>query len=143
MNEEMIDRLEKSFKLLAPRGPELVDRFYAHLFSRHPAVRPMFPDDMHEQKKKLLASLVLVIENIRAVEKLEKPLADMGRRHVGYGTKPEHYPAVRDTLVSVMADMAGDTWNDQLTDDWSTALDFVAGAMLEGAKQAHEVADAN
>lgn len=91
----MIERLEQSFKLLAPRGPELMDRFYAHLFSKHPAVRPMFPDDMREQKNKLLASLVLVIENIRNTENLAQPLKHMGRRHVGYGTQPEHYPVVR------------------------------------------------
>ena len=78
-----------------------------------------------------------------AVEKLEKPLAEMGRRHVGYGAEPEHYPVVRDTLVSVMADMAGYAWNDQLTNDWSGALDFVASAMLAGAKQAQEVAETN
>ena len=134
MEQAMIERLESSFKLLAPRGPELVDRFYAHLFSKHPALRPMFPSDMGEQKKKLLASLVLVIENIRDAGKLEQPLHDMGERHVGYGTAPEHYPVVRDTLVSVMAEMAGEAWNDQLTQDWNDALDVVASAMLEGAK---------
>ena len=117
MEQAMIERLESSFKLLAPRGPELVDRFYAHLFSKHPALRPMFPSDMGEQKRKLLASLVLVIGNIRDAGKLEQPLQDMGARHVGYGTAPEHYPVVRDTLVSVMAEMAGEAWNDQLTQD--------------------------
>ncbi len=135
MDQPMIERLEQSFKLLVPRGPELVDRFYAHLFSKHPAIRPMFPDDMREQKKKLLASLVLVIENIRNTEKLAQPLKDMGRRHVGYGTQPEHYSVVRDTLVSVMADMAGEAWNDQLSTDWNDALDFVASVMLEGAQE--------
>ena len=136
MDQAMIDRLESSFNLLAPRGPELVDRFYAHLFSKHPALRPMFPSDMGEQKKKLLGSLTLVIENIRKTEKLEQPLMDMGERHVGYGTAPEHYPVFRDTLVSVMADMAGEAWSDQLTQDWIGALDFVASTMLEGAKNA-------
>ena len=136
MDQAMIERLERSFNLLAPRGPELVDRFYAHLFAKHPALRPMFPSDMGDQKKKLLASLVLVIENIRKTEKLEQPLHDMGERHVGYGAAPEHYPVVRDTLVSVMADMAGEAWNDQLTPDWNGALDFVSSVMLEGAKNA-------
>ncbi len=75
-------------------------------------------------------------ENIRDAGKLEKPLQDMGARHVGYGTAPEHYPVVRDTLVSVMADMAGEAWNDQLTQDWNGALDFVSSVMLEGAKNA-------
>ena len=132
----MIERLESSFNLLAPRGPELVDRFYAHLFSKHPALRPMFPSDMGEQKKKRLASLVLVIENIRKTEKLEQPLQDLGARHVGFGTQAEHYPVVRDTLVSVMAEMAGEAWNDQLTQDWNGALDFVSSVMLEGAESA-------
>ena len=143
MERAMIERLESSFNLLAPRGPELVDHFYAHLFSKHPAVRPMFPSNMGEQKKKLLASLVLVLENIRNTEKLEQPLKDMGERHVGYGTAPEHYPVVRDTLVSVMAELAGEAWNDQLRQDWNGALDFVASVMLEGAKNAAPASHAN
>ncbi len=134
MEQAMIERLESSFKLLAPRGPELVDRFYANLFSKNPGLRPMFPGDMGEQKKKLLASLVLVIENIRDAGKLAQPLQDLGARHVGFGAEAEHYPVVRDTLVSVMADMSGEAWNDQLTQDWNGALDFVASVMLEGAE---------
>jgi len=133
MNEEMIDRLEKSFKLLAPRGPELVDRFYAHLFSRHPALKPMFPDDMSDQKKKLLGSLVLVIENIRATEKLEKPLADMGRRHVGYGAEEAHYPAVAQTLLLTLAEFTGDAWTPEAANAWKEAVGAIAKHMLAGA----------
>ena len=65
MDNAVIERLEASFNLLAPRGEELVERFYANLFAKNPAVRPMFPSDMAEQKKKLLASIVLVIQNLR------------------------------------------------------------------------------
>jgi len=135
MNENTVQRLESSFNLLAPRGPELVDRFYALLFSKHPAVRPMFPSDMRDQKGKLLASLVLVMKNIRNPEALRQPLIDMGRRHVAYGTEQAHYPVVRDTLVDVMKEMAGSAWNAQLTADWKGAIDFVASVMLEGHKQ--------
>ncbi|MFQ5502307.1 MAG: globin domain-containing protein [Phycisphaerae bacterium] len=134
MEEATIQRLEKSFQLLAPRGPELVDRFYAHMFSKNPVVREMFPDDMAAQKKKLLASLVLVIQNLRKAEMLRSALIDMGRRHVGYGTEPEHYPIVRDTLLCVMSEMAGEKWNEQLTEDWKNALNFVAAVMIEGQK---------
>jgi len=136
MEQAMIDRLERSFNLLAPRGPELVDRFFAQLFSKHPALRPMFPRSMSEPKKKLLSSLTWVMGNLRATGQLEQPLQDLGARHVGYGAAPEHYPVVRDTLVSVMAEMAGEAWNDQLTQDWNSALDFIASIMLEGANYA-------
>lgn len=136
LDSAWVERLENSFKLLAPRGPELVDRFYAHLFSRNPQVRPMFPQDMTGQKKKLLAAIVLVMQNLRTPDKLAGPLREMGGRHVSYGTQPEHYPIVRDTLVSVMSDMAGDAWNDQLTTDWKAALDLVSNVMLEGHREA-------
>jgi hemoglobin-like flavoprotein len=134
MEEAFIQRLEKSFNLLAPRGPELVDRFYAHLFSRHPEVRPLFPQDMAGQKQKLLASLVLVVQNLRRPEKLRQPLLEMGGRHAGYRVTPEQYPVVRDTLVTVMSEMAGPAWNSQLTQDWKAAVDFVASVMIEGHK---------
>ncbi len=136
MDDALILRLENSFNLLAPRAEELVDRFYASLFSKNPGVREMFPSDMAKQKQKLIASLVLVIQNLRTTEKLAEPLRKMGGRHVGYGTKPEHYPIVRDTLVGVMSDMAGEQWNDQLTADWNGALDFVSSVMLEGQQTA-------
>lgn len=134
MDNAVIERLEASFKLLAPRAEELVDRFYTKLFAENPSVRSMFPDDLAEQKKKLLASLVLVVENLRSTEKLADPLKKLGGRHVKYNTQPEHYPIVRDTLVAVMAEMAGEHWNDQFNSDWLGALDFVASVMLEGHK---------
>ncbi len=43
MDDAMVERLEKSFALLAPRGEEVVARFYAQLFSEHPALRTFFP----------------------------------------------------------------------------------------------------
>ena len=134
MDNAVIERLEASFNLLAPRAEELVDRFYANLFAKNPGVRPMFPTEMSEQKKKLLAAITLVVQNLRTPEKLADPLKKLGGKHVHYKTQPEHYPIVRDTLVGVMADMAGSQWNPQLTSDWSGALDFVASVMLEGHK---------
>jgi methyl-accepting chemotaxis protein len=58
-----IDALETSFDLLAPRGEELVDIFYARLFAAAPSVEPLFSaTDMRRQKAKLLATLVLVAQ---------------------------------------------------------------------------------
>ncbi len=134
MDQNTVELLEKSFNLLAPRGPELVDRFYAHLFSKNPQVRPLFPTDLADQKKKLLASIQLVIANIRTPDSLHEPLMDMGRRHVYYKTEPAHYPVVRDTLISVMSDMAGSAWNDDFQTAWTDALNLIAGIMIEGHK---------
>lgn len=135
MDDATIQRLEDSFNLVAPRAEQLVDRFYERLFSEHPEVRPMFPDDMKEQKQKLLASLKLVVANLRDTGALVPPLQDMGQRHVKYGAEPAHYRVVRDTLLISMAGVAGQAWNDQLSRDWAGAIDLVARVMLDGAGQ--------
>ncbi len=132
MNAATIERLESNFRHIAPRGEELVDRFYATLFSRHPAVRGMFTGDMSEQKKKLLSSIALVMKNLRAPDALRQPLMELGRRHSGYGVKAEHYAIVRDTLIEVLAELSGQSWSSQLTADWTEALNFVAETMQAG-----------
>ncbi len=135
MDQAQIKRVEESFRQLAPRGEELVNRFYTMLFANHPEVRSMFPDDMAEQKRKLLASLVFVVQGLRSPQKLEKPLKDMGVRHAEFGTQPEQYPVVRDTLVAVMSEMKVDGWNTQVERDWFEAIDLVSSIMLVGAHE--------
>ena len=132
-----VELLEQSFAAVAPQGDRLVEVFYQHLFEDYPAVKPLFENvEMAEQQKKLLASLKLVVENLRRPEVLGPALEEMGTCHVGYGAQEAHYPAVRDTLVDVMGQMAGDAWSEQLTGDWTAALDLVASVMIEGQRAA-------
>jgi methyl-accepting chemotaxis protein len=132
-----VDVLERSFELLKPQADTLVSRFYERLFEKYPAVKPMFArTTMPEQKKKLLASLVLVIQNLRRPETLGPVLKQMGARHVGYGTQPAHYGAVAETLLGVMAEMAGTAWTAEVKQAWTDALNTIAHIMLEGARDA-------
>jgi chemotaxis signal transduction protein/hemoglobin-like flavoprotein len=131
-----VELLEKSFALVAPQGEALVDRFYQRLFEKYPAVRPMFDNTtMAEQKKKLLASLVLVIQNLKHPDKLSGALHQLGEKHVAYGTEPEHYDAVAETLLEVFKEFAGDAWTSETKKAWVDALGAVKSLMLEGAKK--------
>lgn len=127
-----IELLEQSFAVLAPQGEQLVARFYEELFSRYPGVKPLFKNtDQKLQQKKLLASLVLVVNNLRDPDTLVAALTEMGKRHQGYGAVAEHYPAVAETLLAVMKELAGDAWTDEVHAAWSKALNTVASVMLE------------
>jgi methyl-accepting chemotaxis protein len=129
-----LDALETSFDLVAPRGDELVDTFYTRLFAAAPAVRPLFEGtDLPEQKKMLLATLVLLRRSLRDLGEIVPKLREMGRRHVAYGARPEHYPVVGAVLIASMAEVAGDEWRPEHQRAWASAIDVVAGAMLEGA----------
>ncbi len=140
MNADSIDRIRSSFSLLQPSMGTVMERFYEKLFASAPAVRPMFPKDMTEQRKHLAAAIGLVVKNADKLSTLEGALMDMGARHVKYGAKPEHYPVVRDVMLETLAEAAGKAWSPQLHDDWAEALNAVAGAMIKGAERVGKAA---
>jgi nitric oxide dioxygenase len=129
-----LEALETSFDLIAPRGDELMDRFYANLFAAAPSVRPLFAGtDMRRQKAMLLSALVLLRKSLRDLGRIAPTLRALGERHVAYGARPEHYPIVGGALIASMAEVAGDAWRPEHEHAWSAAFDVVTAEMLSGA----------
>jgi hemoglobin-like flavoprotein len=132
-----LDALETSFDLVAPKGDELVETFYARLFETAPSVKPLFASsDMNHQRTMLLSALVLLRKSLRDVDSVVPALKRMGARHVGYGAAPAHYPVVGEVLIGSMAEIAGPAWEPRFERAWGEAFAVVAGAMLEGAAEA-------
>ncbi len=126
-----VELLEQTFVALVPQGEALVKRFYEVLFERYPDVKPMFVNTtVAEQEQKLLAALQLVVDCLRKPEALTNALTHLGIKHHEYGVKPEHYTAVTETLLDVMADFAGKLWTDEVHTAWNEALKTVATTML-------------
>jgi len=126
--------LEDSFNLIAPQGEALVLRFYARLFKKYPSVKPLFKGvSMEKQKKMLLASLVMIVKNLRRPARLKNALHQLGERHLSYGAKPGHYDAVNENLLAVLAEFGGEAWTDKAASAWEEALQMVKTLMLEGA----------
>jgi hemoglobin-like flavoprotein len=132
-----LDALETSFDLIAPRGDELVDIFYARLFATAPSVEPLFANtDLRRQKVALLGTLVLLRKSLRDLGSIVSKLRELGARHVAYGAAPAHYPVVGEVLIASMAELAGDAWRPEYAQAWAAAFEIVAGAMLDGASDA-------
>ena len=132
-----IEALETSFDLVAPRGDELMEIFYAQLFDTAPAVQPLFADaDMARQRQMLLAALVLLRQSLRNLDAVVPALRKLGARHVAYGARAGHYPLVGAALIGAMETVAGDAWELRYAEAWSEAFGVVAATMLEGAAEA-------
>jgi len=130
-----VDLLESSFNLVAPKAGELMDRFYGRLFKEHPEVRSIFPDSMDDQKKHLATSLATIVGSLRQPEKLKKYLEDLGLGHVQYRVEREHYPIVGQTLLTALAEVAGDAWNAELEKAWADAYGAIQ-SIIYGALDA-------
>ncbi len=135
-----VQLLRDSFAKLQPQGEAISRRFYEELFSRYPSVVPLFArTSIEEQHRKLLSAISLVIESVDDPGRLQGILHELGKRHQGYGALAEHYPLVAETLLSVMAEFAGELWTDQVAAAWQDALNAVAELMLSAYEKQEEL----
>ncbi len=129
-----VELLEESFNAIKPNAEEFVNSFYENLFTANPEAKPLFANtNMAEQKKKLLNSLVLVVENLRMPDVLDKALRGLGARHVKYGALPEHYPLVGSALLTTFEQYLGDKWTPDVKQAWVDAYGAISEIMLDGA----------
>lgn len=127
--------LENSFAKIRPQAVEFSASFYQNLFTLHPELESLFANaDSKAQEKKLIASLAIIVENIRNPEPLELALKSLGAYHKEVGTIKEHYPLVGQALLDTLAAYLDDDWNKVTQQAWLEAYDFIAEVMLEGAK---------
>lgn len=130
---KLIGRLESSFERVSAAGDAFPKRFYETLFAAHPEVRRLFPADLALQRQKLLDMLRWVVGTLRDPAAVRTQLAELGARHVTYGARAEHYPAIVRALVEAMAQISGPQWSEDLRADWTSAFELVSDIMLGGA----------
>ncbi len=135
-----VELLEQSFAKVAPQAPEFAHTFYSHLWTDYPDTKALFAhSDMSAQEKKLIQSLVLVVENLRKPEALTQALEGLGARHVKYGVLPEHYPMVGGALLKTFSVFLGSDWTSETKQAWVDAYEAITGLMLKGADYPEDV----
>jgi hemoglobin-like flavoprotein len=133
MNPTQIKLVQDSFSKVAPISEQAAAIFYDRLFEVAPTVRAMFPDDMTEQRKKLMATLAVVVNGLSNLEAILPAASALAKRHVDYGAKPEHYPVVGGALLWTLEKGLGDAWTPELAAAWTTAYGTLSGYMISEA----------
>lgn len=134
MTPEQVKLVQDSFQKVVPIAGTAADLFYDRLFTIAPEVRPLFPDDLAEQKKKLMQMLVTAITNLHQVEKIIPAVEDLGRRHVAYGVTPKHYEPVGAALLWTLEQGLGKDFTPKVKEAWTETYMTVAGAMTKAAE---------
>jgi hemoglobin-like flavoprotein len=89
----------------------------------------MFRGPMPEQRTKLVRMLALLVSQLRSPEALAVPLAELGRRHHGYGVIPQDYAKVGEALLRTLAGRLGDDFDADARAAWGRLYGFVAARM--------------
>jgi len=133
MTPDQIALVQQSFAKVAPISEAAAVIFYDRLFEVTPSVKPMFPADMTEQRKKLMATLAVVVGGLGNLESVLPAASALAKRHVGYGAKPEHYPVVGGALLWTLEKGLGDSWTPEVADAWTAAYGTLSGYMISEA----------
>ena len=141
MNSLQIKLVQDSFAKVAPISEQAAVLFYGRLFEVAPSVRAMFPDDMKEQRKKLMATLAVVVGGLSNLEAVLPAASALAKRHVSYGAKAEHYPVVGGALLWTLEKGLGDAWTPEVADAWTAAYGTLSGYMIEEAYGRAEAAE--
>jgi nitric oxide dioxygenase len=141
MNPTQIKLVQDSFAKVAPISEAAAVIFYDRLFEVAPGVRAMFPDDMTEQRKKLMATLAVVVNGLSNLEAILPAASALAKRHVNYGAKPEHYPVVGGALLFTLEKGLGEAWTPDLAAAWTAAYGTLSGYMISEAYGSAQAAE--
>jgi hemoglobin-like flavoprotein len=123
-----------SWEKVVPIADKAADIFYGKLFDMDPSLKPMFPADLTEQKKKLMTTLNHVVTSLENLPALVPAVQALGKKHVGYGVKPEHYGTVGSALLSTLDAGLGPSFTPEVKDAWTAAYGTLSSVMIEAGK---------
>ena len=133
MTLQTIHALRTSFHRVETLGHVAALVFYKRLFELAPYLRPMFPDAIENQSKKLMDVLTSALSMLDRPEDLRVALEQLGARHVDYGVKREHYEIVGAALLDMLASVLGRDFTPGLREAWTALYGTIATTMQSGA----------
>jgi nitric oxide dioxygenase len=141
MTPQQIELVQQSFAKVAPIADQAAVLFYDRLFEVAPQVKELFPADMTEQRKKLMATLAVVVGGLSNLDSILPAASALAKKHVGYGVEPDHFPIVGTALLWTLEKGLGAAWTSDVAAAWATAYATLADFMIAEAYGNPEAAE--
>jgi hemoglobin-like flavoprotein len=134
MKLEQIQLVQESFAQVEPISDVAADLFYTRLFTLNPSMRVMFPADLAEQKKKLMAMLKLAVNSLNRLDELVPAVQALGQRHGTYGVTLEQYDSVGAALLWTLEQGLGAKFTPDVKAAWVAVYTLLANTMKQAAE---------
>lgn len=131
MTPQQIELVQTSFQKVVPIAGTAADLFYDRLFETAPATRALFPQDLAEQKKKLMAMLATAVTNLHKLDAILPAVKALGQRHKGYGVTADLYAPVGAALLWTLEKGLGPDFTSETKTAWTDAYAALAAVMTE------------
>ncbi|HET9040571.1 MAG TPA: globin family protein [Gemmatimonadales bacterium] len=122
MRPETEQIVRDSWAQFEPVAVESAAFFYAKLFELDPDAERLFATtDMVAQGHKVMRMFAEIVHNLDRPETLVAEVADLGRRHVGYGVQDHQYDSVGIALLWTLERGLGPAFTDEVRNAWTEA----------------------
>lgn len=133
MTPEQKSLVQSSFDQIVPIAETAGELFYMRLFELDPTLRPLFKGDIKDQAKKLMRMIGMAVSGLDRPAELLPLVADLGRRHAGYGVKDKDYDTVGAALLWTLQRGLDDAYTPQVKDAWAAVYGLLANTMKQAA----------
>jgi|SRR5690606_35639679 hemoglobin-like flavoprotein len=123
--------VQSSFQVLVENVDVAAQTFYDHLFALDPSLKSMFHEDSRVQGRKLMRMFLMLVNELHNPDNLIPQLSDLGKRHVNYGVKLEHYPIVGMALLQTVEQALGDDFTPDMAAAWQTTYEHLKQIVIE------------
>jgi hemoglobin-like flavoprotein len=133
MTPQQKTMVQESFAKLVPIADEAAALFYHNLFAKDPSLKPLFKGDMKEQGRKLMKMIATAVNGLDRLEAIVPAVQDLGRRHVDYGVRADHYDTVGAALLQTLEQGLGAAFTADVKQAWTTVYGVLAQTMKDAA----------
>jgi hemoglobin-like flavoprotein len=126
--------VRETWAAVVPIAPAAAALFYSRLFELDPTLRRLFGrTDIADQGKKLMQTLAVAVASLDRLDALLPVVEALGRRHVSYGVRDEHYATVGEALLWTLEQGLGTAFTAEVREAWATTYLTLAGVMQRAA----------
>ena len=123
--------VQTTFARLMPQADHFAAVFYEHLFQADPSLRALFSrTDFVRQRRMLLNMIGVTVQGLDRLAGVAPTLTDLGRRHVGYGVRPEHYETASRAFLAALQACLGEDFTPDVRRAWAAVFGWMRDVML-------------
>jgi len=141
VTEEKITEIQASWGIAKAFGIDAVGKLLMrNIFKIEPTALQLYSfknvADLYESKElkshytKLIGSLNSVIESLSDPKDIGKTMKELGRRHVDYGVKVEHYNVIGKAILKTLEALLAEGYSSSIKHAWIAFIRQVASQMI-------------
>jgi hemoglobin-like flavoprotein len=139
LTPRQVELVQNSLNIIGPNLESVAMTFYDRVFQLDPSFRRMFNGPREDLARKFAHVLTVVVQGLSRPQQMLGAVEELGRRHLIYGARTEHYAVFGAALLWTLQTGLGDAFTPDVREAWASAYLFLSSTMQQAAEKAEIV----